>query len=294
MKREDPNQMIHTLHFIAVVIHFWPCDKIRICFFLLLISKKTSWQRGMCSWRASNTRSWFGSITLFRLQRSFTLSLTMSTEERYEHKHQGLRWAERRLCMWYKHCNIFCCLLVSLLSSVAVLSSAERTMLFWAQSEVLHGRGSERHRLSSLSQHCLQVRQTTWCGPVPVCKIERTWRHRFLLLMLCDRDLKPENILLDSQVDQLTPPGFWSLLLWFCCITSCLFAFDAFRAMWCSQISACAKKVLSQRGPPRLSVGLQRWVDCGSVQKDSWFTLQFCTTLGCASLSTVFGPGGSS
>lgn len=107
IKREDPNQMIHTLHFIAIVIHFWPCDKIPICFFLPLISKKTSWRRGMCSWRASHTRSWFGSITLFRPQRSFTLSLTMSMEERYEHEHQGLRWAETLPCMWYKHCNIF-------------------------------------------------------------------------------------------------------------------------------------------------------------------------------------------
>lgn len=223
----------------------------------------------MCSWRASSTRSWFGSITPFRLQRSFTLSLTMSTEERYEHEHQGLRWAP---CMWYKHCSIFLlspCFFSTLLVSVAVLSSAKRTMLFWAKSEVLHGRGSERHRLSSLSQHCLQVRQTTWHQRVPVCKNERPWCHKFLLLILCFRDLKPENILLDSQVDQLTPLGFWSLLwdlLWFCCITPSLFAFDAFRATWCSQISACVKKVLSQRGPPRLSVGLQRWVDCGLIQ----------------------------
>lgn len=263
--------MIHTLHlfiYYYLVIHFWPCDKMLIGFFLLLISKKTSWRRGMCSWRASNTRSWFGSITLFRLQRSFTLSLTMSTEERYEHEHQGLRWAP---CGTSTAAS-FCSLLVSLLSSEAVLSSAKGTMLFWAESEVLHGRGSERHRLSSLSQHCLQVRQTTWCHRVPVCKNERPWRHKFLLLILCYRDLKPENILLDSQVDQLTPLGFCSLLwdlLCFCCITPSLFAFDAFRATWCSQISACAKKVLSQRGPPRLSVGLQRWVDCGSVQEGS-------------------------
>lgn len=54
---------------------------------------------------------------------------------------------------------------------------------------------------------------------------------------------------------------FWSLLQhlqWFSCFTLSLFAFGAFRAMWCWQILACAKKVLSQREPPQHSVGLQR------------------------------------
>lgn len=75
---------LHTFCFRAAVIHqLWPHVQFLIGFFLLLISKRTSWLREMCSWKASNIRSWFGSITLFRLQRSFTLSLTMSMEERY-------------------------------------------------------------------------------------------------------------------------------------------------------------------------------------------------------------------
>lgn len=141
-------------------------------------SKKTSWRRGMCSWRASNIPSWFGSITLFRLQRSFTLSLTMSTEERYEHEHQEMRWAETSPLHVVQ--ALQCLSAVSSFpSSVAVLPSAKRAMLYWAESEVLHGRGRERHRLSSLSQHCLQVSQTTRCQHVPMYKNERLRRHDF-------------------------------------------------------------------------------------------------------------------
>lgn len=51
-------------------------------------SKRILWLRGMFYWRAWSTPSWSDYTIPSRHQRSFTLSLTMSTEERYS---QGSR-----------------------------------------------------------------------------------------------------------------------------------------------------------------------------------------------------------
>lgn len=51
-------------------------------------SKRILWLRGMCCWRAWSTPSWSDYTIPSKHQRSFTLSLTMLTEERYS---QGSR-----------------------------------------------------------------------------------------------------------------------------------------------------------------------------------------------------------